>query len=90
MKCLRAEKKRAKAAKMEDILTESESDAIAQFLQDHDIDALDLSHEDFLSIVNSYRPAGKKLIPNFILPTRRSAHRIQQRKGKRDESDEYA
>lgn len=80
---------REKDTKLENIVTESESDAIADFLRVRNIDTLDLTDEDLLSIVNMYRSAENKLIPSFTLPTRRSARLVKERKRKRDESAEY-
>ena len=80
---------RAKDASLDNILTDREIEAIAEYLRDSNIDEEDLTDKEFLAIVNRYRSAENKLIPSFTLPTRRSARLSEKRKRTRNKSAEY-
>lgn len=65
MSYLPQERNRAKGAKLENINTDSENEAIVRFLPDCNIVVLELNDEDFISMINRYRSARNQLLPTF-------------------------
>jgi hypothetical protein len=75
------------APRTEEILTEGEIETVKRYVQERDMDVLDLADEEFLAILNQFRTDENKLIPTFSFPSRRSARLIEQRKRRRDAAD---
>ena len=69
-------------------MTADEIETVKRYVQERDIDVLDLADEEFLAILNQFRTDENKLIPNFSFPSRRSARLVEQRKRKRIVADE--